>query len=169
MGIAPSFALRAKEQAPPILRATLGREHARWANHQCLHAVIARSTLVRRSPPSGEGGCDEAIHFSCCLTKAGLLRGACQRARVRATRWLAMTADCASLIRPTGYRALAPSLRLHKLRRRLARHLPERVRKRRHAGVAEIGSELLDREVGFHRELFDRRGDARALAPALEA
>src|ERR1700730_415697 len=24
--------------------------------------VIARSTLVRRSPPSGEGGCDEAIH-----------------------------------------------------------------------------------------------------------
>src|SRR6202142_3972141 len=29
----------------------------------CL-AVIARSTLVRRSPPSGEGGCDEAIHSS---------------------------------------------------------------------------------------------------------
>jgi hypothetical protein len=27
-------------------------------------AVIARSTLVRRSPPSGEGGCDEAIHSS---------------------------------------------------------------------------------------------------------
>src|SRR5580704_2810833 len=27
-------------------------------------AVIARSTLVRRSPPSGEGGCDEAIHLS---------------------------------------------------------------------------------------------------------
>src|ERR1700738_5425564 len=26
--------------------------------------VIARSTLVRRSPPSGEGGCDEAIHSS---------------------------------------------------------------------------------------------------------
>ena len=24
--------------------------------------VIARSALVRRSPPSGEGGCDEAIH-----------------------------------------------------------------------------------------------------------
>src|ERR1700683_2241286 len=31
----------------------------------CL-AVIARSTLVRRSPPSGEGGCDEAIHLSAC-------------------------------------------------------------------------------------------------------
>src|SRR5260221_593864 len=25
-------------------------------------AVIARRALVRRSPPSGEGGCDEAIH-----------------------------------------------------------------------------------------------------------
>src|ERR1700683_4136336 len=31
----------------------------------CL-AVIARSPLVRRSPPSGEGGCDEAIHLSAC-------------------------------------------------------------------------------------------------------
>src|SRR3984957_18659668 len=31
----------------------------------CL-AVIARSTLVRQSPPSGEGGCDEAIHLSAC-------------------------------------------------------------------------------------------------------
>jgi len=31
----------------------------------CL-AVIARSTLVRRSPPSGEGGCDEAIHTCFC-------------------------------------------------------------------------------------------------------
>ena len=29
----------------------------------CLN-VIARSTFVRRSPPSGEGGCDEAIHSS---------------------------------------------------------------------------------------------------------
>src|ERR1700689_2112013 len=29
-------------------------------------AVIARSALVRRSPPSGEGGCDEAIHLSTC-------------------------------------------------------------------------------------------------------
>ena len=28
------------------------------------HSVIARSALVRRSPPSGEGGCDEAIHLS---------------------------------------------------------------------------------------------------------
>src|ERR1700731_3673514 len=26
------------------------------------YVVIARSTPVRRSPPSGEGGCDEAIH-----------------------------------------------------------------------------------------------------------
>jgi hypothetical protein len=27
-------------------------------------SVIARSALVRRSPPSGEGGCDEAIHLT---------------------------------------------------------------------------------------------------------
>jgi hypothetical protein len=33
---------------------------------------------------------DEAIHFSLC-GQAGLLRGACHRARIRATRWLAMT------------------------------------------------------------------------------
>src|SRR6202451_2045617 len=33
----------------------------------CLN-VIARSTFVRRSPPSGEGGCDEAIHLSACRT-----------------------------------------------------------------------------------------------------
>jgi hypothetical protein len=32
---------------------------------------------------------DEAIHSLCC--ENGLLRGACHRARVRATRWLAMT------------------------------------------------------------------------------
>src|ERR1700682_3628971 len=34
--------------------------------------VIARSTPVRRSPPSGEGGCDEAIHSAPGLD--GLLR-----------------------------------------------------------------------------------------------
>jgi hypothetical protein len=37
-------------------------------------AVIARSTLVRRSPPSGEGGCDEAIH-SLLLHSLGRLAG----------------------------------------------------------------------------------------------
>src|SRR5262245_2548589 len=36
---------------------------------------------------------DEAIQLSCwAANEAGLLRGACHRARVRATRWLAMTA-----------------------------------------------------------------------------
>jgi hypothetical protein len=33
---------------------------------------------------------DEAIQYSLFLT--GLLRGACHQARIRATRWLAMTA-----------------------------------------------------------------------------
>ena len=36
-------------------------------------AVIARSTLSARSPPSREGGCDEAIQIF-ELTQAGLLR-----------------------------------------------------------------------------------------------
>jgi hypothetical protein len=45
--------------------------------------VIARSTLVRRSPPSGEGGCDEAIQLPFLLLH-GLLRGACHRAALRA-------------------------------------------------------------------------------------
>jgi len=34
---------------------------------------------------------EEAIHSSICGANYGLLRGACHRARVRATRWLAMT------------------------------------------------------------------------------
>ena len=34
----------------------------------------------------------EAIH-SAAQRKSGLLRGACHRARIRATRWLAMTAE----------------------------------------------------------------------------
>ena len=34
---------------------------------------------------------DEAIQLLPFLGEAGLLRGACHRARVRATRWLAMT------------------------------------------------------------------------------
>jgi hypothetical protein len=35
---------------------------------------------------------DEAIHAS-FMPRHGLLRGACHRARIRATRWLAMTVD----------------------------------------------------------------------------
>jgi hypothetical protein len=33
------------------------------------HSVIARSAPVRRSPPSGEGGCDEAIHSFFALSE----------------------------------------------------------------------------------------------------
>jgi hypothetical protein len=50
-------------------------------NFQTATAVIARSES------------DEAIQFQCSEKKAGLLRGACHRARIRATRWLAMTED----------------------------------------------------------------------------
>src|SRR5665647_1994592 len=61
------------------------------------------------------------------------------------------------------------SFLLRKLGRGPAGDLPERVREGGNAGVAEIGGELFDRDVGIDRQSFDRRGDARALAPALEA
>ena len=57
----------------------------------------------------------------------------------------------------------------HEFGRRLAGDLPEGMRKCRHAGIAEIGGQLLDRDVGVRRQPFDRGGDAGALAPALEA
>ena len=44
------------------------------------HSVIARS------------GSDEAIQLT--MPHYGLLRRACHRARIRATRWLAMTVYC---------------------------------------------------------------------------
>src|SRR5215470_16162425 len=53
--------------------------------------------------------------------------------------------------------------------RRSPRHLTEGVRKRRHAGIAEIGGELLDGAVTPARQPLDRRRDPRALAPGLEA
>src|SRR5207237_1179761 len=58
---------------------------------------------------------------------------------------------------------------LRKFRRRLARDLPERVGKRRHAGIAEVGRQLLDRNIGIDRQPLDGGGNAGALAPALEA
>jgi hypothetical protein len=61
-----------------------------------------------------------------------------------------------------------PVLLLQKLRRRLPRHLPERMRKRREAGIAQIGGELLQRGLRVHRQPFDSGRDAGALAPALE-
>src|ERR1700738_1818358 len=57
-----------------------------------LSAVAQRATAsaeARRA--KAEGGSDEAIQFSISQYN-GLLRGACHRARIRATRWLAMTA-----------------------------------------------------------------------------
>jgi hypothetical protein len=49
--------------------------------------VMARSALVRQSPPSGEGGCDEAIHPSLAARWIASLSGR----RGAPTRWLAMT------------------------------------------------------------------------------
>ena len=56
----------------------------------CIRPSLRAQRLVRRSSTS-EGGSDEAIHYF-FTRRDGLLRGACHRARVRATRWLAMTA-----------------------------------------------------------------------------
>src|SRR6185437_4336927 len=57
---------------------------------------------------------------------------------------------------------------LGKLRRGLAGDLPERMREGGDAGVAEIGSQLLDRDGGLRRQPFDRGRDTGALAPGLE-
>src|SRR5882757_877521 len=45
---------------------------SRRGNVKLYNSVIARSSLVRRSPPSGEGGCDEAIQSF--FAASGLLR-----------------------------------------------------------------------------------------------
>ena len=54
--------------------------------------VVARSTPVRRSPPGAKA---DATKQSTAVMpwQDGLLRGACHRARIRATRWLAMTSN----------------------------------------------------------------------------
>src|SRR3982074_2116125 len=69
----------------------------------------------------------------------------------------------------TAHRWWPASFRFRKPGRRFSGDLAERVRKCRDAGIAEIGSELLDRDIGFHRQFFDRRRDGRALPPPLEA
>src|ERR1700712_4186131 len=57
---------------------------------------------------------------------------------------------------------------LRELGQRLAGNLPEGMGKRRDAGIAEVGRQLLDRNTGVGGEFFDGGGDAGALAPALE-
>ena len=65
---------------------------------------------------SGSGPCDVAPNqqsslraqrsnpfFLTSLLRHGLLRGACHRARIRATRWLAMTARHGFTISPNGF------------------------------------------------------------------
>src|SRR5258708_7599198 len=58
---------------------------------------------------------------------------------------------------------------LGEFRRRFAGNLPEGVGKSRDAGIAEVGGELLDRDIGIGRQFFDRGRNAGALAPGLEA
>jgi hypothetical protein len=66
--------------APSVEGETSGIKLGRIAPRECgiMSAVIARSEATKQSILS-------------CLLFYGLLRGACHRARIRATRWLAMT------------------------------------------------------------------------------
>ncbi len=56
------------------------------------HPGMTESELARHCAPHKDRHCErsEAIHRA-AQRKNGLLRGACHRARIRATRWLAMT------------------------------------------------------------------------------
>ncbi len=71
----------------PVRNCALGGDDG---NPRCL----CEEQFDRRSSTSEDGG-DEAIH-SFFTRRDGLLRGACHRARIRATRWLAMTASAES-------------------------------------------------------------------------
>ncbi len=68
-----------------------------------------RLSVIARSPQA-----DEAIAASVAAKKAGLLRGACHRARIRATRWLAMTVDRARLVLNPRLRMLHVTLHSHR-------------------------------------------------------
>ena len=63
------------------------RAHCAARSRIHISPSFARSALVRRSPPSGEGGCDEAIHPSLAARWIASLIGR----RGAPTRWLAMT------------------------------------------------------------------------------
>ncbi|MEH2570545.1 hypothetical protein V1289_010172 [Bradyrhizobium sp. AZCC 2289] len=74
-----------------------------WSNSKrksvcgCAAGASCRETLGRRAPAQlSQRHCEEHLRRSNpCLSELrdGLLRGACHRARIRATRWLAMTGD----------------------------------------------------------------------------
>ena len=70
---------------------------------RCRHAVIARSQRVRPSAGPMINSATKQSILSCL--RYGLLGGACHRARIRATRWLAMTI-CASSLAPLAGRGL---------------------------------------------------------------
>ncbi len=106
--------------------------------------------LVRRSSTS-EGGSDEAIHSSTiCGANNGLLRGACHRAHIRATRWLAMTAPR----RATLCAVVPAKAGTHNLRR-LLEQKPSAIVPKREA--AAYGSPLSrGRHVNRHCEFVRR-------------
>ena len=73
--------------ADPAYQTTCDGPSSRHCEERSGSRVIAKSALVRRSPPSGEGGCDEAIHPSLAARWIASLIGR----RGAPTRWLAMT------------------------------------------------------------------------------
>jgi MFS superfamily sulfate permease-like transporter len=66
--------------------------HLVFCNVKPMHATILGNAIGFEpgSPPLLRGALATKQSSSCCLAP-GLLRGACHRARIRATRWLAMT------------------------------------------------------------------------------
>src|ERR1700682_1885969 len=73
------------QRAPGIPHALFGREISCIARaHRAARAKTCHESVIARSEA------DEALHSS-FTRQDGFLRGACHRARIRATRWLAMT------------------------------------------------------------------------------
>src|SRR5450755_2330350 len=75
-------------------RGEIAKLRLKMPRRHCEERLVRRSSTSHPSAVARrakvEGGSDEAIHSS-YTWRDGLLRGACHRARIRATRWLAMT------------------------------------------------------------------------------
>src|SRR5258708_16996537 len=85
----PAFPAPSVFRGPTFL-ARLARKHAaRSRSH--VPTSLRGALLSAEAPLRAKADATKQSSFLPCCAKAGLLRGACHRARVRATRWLAMT------------------------------------------------------------------------------
>jgi hypothetical protein len=100
--------------------ANRGRPHMTGEVVSCRLSPSSSLRGAQRSFRHCEERSDEAIH-SFFWRGNGLLRGACHRARIRATRWLAMTGDVAK--NPIDHRCRCATLGDHLPRGAAIRHL----------------------------------------------